>query len=166
MPEIRRCAQCEQSTLMPASRKMQVFNSVIRYKCDNCDAEIDITPLASIGVVTMVGILALGFWGLILFRGSGVPGMLALGLYGAAVVALVLVTGLPIIKHLQNPAIKSAVQSQMSVTSTDAHIFKGPIIWIEKFGYVAGLFAPLVIVLCVLGGAALIGYVRFTYFQM
>lgn len=166
MPEIRRCAQCNQSSLMPVSRKMQVYNSIIHYKCNNCDAELDITPLASIGVVTMVGILALGFWGLILSRGSGAPGTLVLGLYGAAVVALLLVTGLPIIKHLQNPVMKNGMQSQMSVTSTDAHIFKEPIIWIEKFGYVAGLFAPLVIVLCVLGGAALIGYVRFTYFQM
>ncbi|MEP2986051.1 MAG: hypothetical protein ABJP08_22615, partial [Roseibium sp.] len=62
---------------------MQIYNSIVHYKCGNCNTEVDITPPASIGVATTVGILALGFWGWILLRGSGSPDFIALLLYGA-----------------------------------------------------------------------------------
>jgi len=53
---------------------------------------------------------------------------------------------------------------EISVDPANAHIAKEPILWIENLSYFSGLLAPLIIVLCVLAGAALIGYVNFTYF--
>lgn len=165
MPEIRKCAQCQHPSLMPLSRKMQVFNSVIHYKCGNCGTEVDITPLGSIGTTTMVGIMALGFWGTILFWGSTSPGMLAMALFGGAAVAFAaLVIAPPVIVHLQYPAIKDSGHTPLQIGINEKHIFKAPIIWIEKFGFLAGLIAPVFLVLCVLGAATLIGFINYTYF--
>jgi len=160
----RQCAQCHEPRLMPVSRKMQVYNSTIHYKCGNCAAEIDITPAASIGVATTVGILALGFWGWIVFRGSGPVDLLTLSLYGAAGLVFFWFTLSPLAAHRKNPLLKDGEPVQMSVDPVNAHIAKKPILWIENLGFLSGLIAPLIFVLCVLSGAALIGYVNFTYF--
>ncbi len=164
MPKIRRCAQCQEPKLMPISRKMQIYNSIIHYKCANCAAEVDITPMASIGVATMVGMLAFGFWGWIAFKGSGALDILNLSLYGAVGIAFIFFTLEPFIKHVRNPLLNEGEEVQISVDPANAHIAKEPILWIENFSYFSGLLAPLIIVLCVLAGAALIGYVNFTYF--
>ncbi|MCY0149299.1 hypothetical protein OEG84_23590 [Hoeflea sp. G2-23] len=149
---------------MPVSRKMQIYNSIVHYKCGNCDAEVDITPAASIGVATTVGILALGFWGWVLFRGSGSPGFIALSLYGVVGLIYFWFTLTPLMKHFRNPLLKHGEPVQTPVDPANAHIARRPILWIESLGYFAGLIAPLIFIICVLGGAALIGYINFTYF--
>ena len=149
---------------MPVSRKMQIYNSIVHYKCGNCDAEVDITPAASIGVATMVGILALGFWGWILLRGSGSPDLTTLSLYGAAGLIFFWITLTPLAVNYKNPVLKGGETIGVPVDPKDAHLAKKPILWIENLGYCSGLIAPLIFIVCVLAGAALIGYINFTYF--
>lgn len=149
---------------MPVSRRLQVYNSVIHYECKNCSAGVDITPAASIGVLTMVGILAFSFWGWIIFRRDGVPDILALSLFATAVIAFFVIALSPLIKHFQNPVVTTAAKTDLPVAAGDRHIAKGPILWVENLGYFAGLLVPVIVVLGVLGAATLIGYVNFTYF--
>jgi hypothetical protein len=164
MPHLRKCARCGNPSLKPVSRKLQIYNSVVHYKCSECEAEVDLTPVASIGVVTMVGALAIAFWGFILFTDAVPPGWIALSLFGLAIVALGFVTLGPALAHRRNPVVKSDSRAELPVDNKDSHIARRPIIWIERFGFLAGLLAPLLLIFSVLAIATLIGYVNFTYF--
>lgn len=161
---IRRCAECAQPKLLPISRRMQVYSSVIRYKCSNCAAEVDITPMASIGVFTMAGILALSFWGWIVFGGSGAPGYLVLSLFGGAGIVFFLVIFSYLAKHFLNPLTSSGGQGHLPEIADDDHIARKPILFVERLGYFSGMLIPLAIITGVLGISALIGYINFTFF--
>lgn len=160
----RQCAECHQPTMLPISRRMQVCSSVIRYKCSNCAAEINITPMASIGVFTMVGILAFSFWSWILFGGSGAPGYLALSLLGGAGIVFFLIILASLAKHFLNPSIDSGGQGHLPEDTGDEHIARKPILFVERLGYFSGLLIPLAVIIGVLGMATLIGYINFTFF--
>jgi len=144
---------------------MQVYNSVIRYKCDNCSAEVDITPAASIGVLTMVGVLAFSFWGWITFGRGGEVSITSLSLFAAAVIIFSLIAFAPLAKHFRNPLVKAGARNCPPLDAGGDHIAKRPILWVERLGYFAGLLVPVVVILGVLGVAALIGYINFTYFS-
>ena len=164
MPRIRNCAHCGKPNLKPVSRKLLIFNSAVHYRCGACDTEIDLTPLASIGVKTTVGALAIVFWGVISFHGNSQPGPIALILLGSAVMALGFITIVPALAHYKNPPVKSGPRLDIAVSQQGNHVVKRLIIWIEKFGFLAGLFAPLFVIIGILAAAALIGFVNFTYF--
>jgi uncharacterized membrane protein YidH (DUF202 family) len=164
MPRIRNCGHCGKPNLKPVSRELLIFNSAVHYKCDACDNEIDLTPLASIGVVTTVGALAIVFWSVILFHGNSQPGPIALTLLGLAVLALGFITIVPALAHFKNPPVKSDRRLDIPVSQQGNLVAKRLIIWIEKFGFFAGLFAPLLVIIGILAAAALIGFVNFTYF--
>lgn len=149
---------------MPVSREMQIYNSRVNYTCKTCATKVELVPLASIGTIAMVGLLVLGFWGFILFQGAGYPSGIALGLYGAAIIALVFITGTSLLKHIQNPAIEDNKPSMAFDSASDDGLPKRAVYWLEKFGLLAGLLAPIVVIAGVLGIAALIGYINFTYF--
>jgi DNA-directed RNA polymerase subunit RPC12/RpoP len=164
MPDLRKCARCGKPALKPVSRELQIYNSVVHYKCSECEAEVDLTPIASIGVLTMVGTLAIAFWGFILFTGAVPPGWIALTLFGLAILALGFVTLAPALAHHQNPVVKSDVPAELPVDNKGSHIARRPIIWIERFGFLAGLLAPLLLIFGVLAIATLIGYINYTFF--
>lgn len=164
MPHIRKCHECGNPTLMPISRQMSVYSTSVRYKCDECDFEIDITPTGSIGVLSTVCILVLGFWWMILFRNTANNDLITIIVYGIAVLAFGFVTIVPALAHLLYPKVKSKPDVELQTNNADKHIAKGLIIWIEGLGFLAGLLAPLLLIAVVLFIAFLIGYVNFTYF--
>jgi len=165
MPNTRQCSNCKTPTMKPVSRKLQIYNSVIRYKCSNCSANIELTPLASIGIQLTVGLLVLGFWGMILFSGAGQAGTISLLFYAGAWLLLFGITIIPALKHMQYPNSNiSNSQSPFEATS-NPHLLSRAILWIDKQGFVAGMLAPIIFIALILGIAALIGYISFTYFE-
>jgi predicted RNA-binding Zn-ribbon protein involved in translation (DUF1610 family) len=44
--EVRKCSECGEATLIPISRDMEIYNSITRYKCETCDTDVEIKPLA------------------------------------------------------------------------------------------------------------------------
>ncbi len=166
MNEIRQCGNCGHPTLIPTQRKMQIYNSVFRYKCGNCDNEVELVPTASTGAFACAGALVLAFWGYILFfHGSSTTGAVAITLYGMAVLLLIVMVGCALIKHIRNPIVQTADGEREVPLINERHIGLRPILWLEKLGFFAGLMAPIVIGALVLGAATAIGYVNFTYFS-
>lgn len=164
MQRARNCAHCGKPGLTPQSREMAIFNSVIRYRCSECGTEVDITPVASIGIMTTIGLLALLFWGFILFWDKFRSGVVATSLFGLAILAFGFITIVPLLKHLRNPVIKSSPPVNLVVEKATVHIAERLIILIEGFGFLAGLLAPVIAIIGVLAVAAVIGFVNFTYF--
>ncbi len=164
MPQIRKCADCGEPSLTPVARELQIYNSVIHYKCDNCGNELELTPLASIGVLMTVGVLVLAFWAYILFSDIAPPGPIALSLFGLAILALGYVTVVPLLAHILNPAITSDAVADVDITGADKHAAKRVILWVEGLGLLAGLLAPVLLIAGVLAVSAAIGYINFTYF--
>lgn len=160
----RTCGKCGEPSLNPVSRKMELYNSVIRYKCGNCGAEVDIKPLASIGSFITVGFLALAFWGFILFTGSGRPGYITLSIFGLAILGFLYVTIAPLLVHLANPVGKAAEDQPELAVPDNGHVARKAILWVETLGLLGGIIAPLIFIGIVLGAATLIGYINFTYF--
>ncbi|HAT87233.1 hypothetical protein [Cohaesibacter gelatinilyticus] len=164
MPQLRKCARCGAPSLTPVSRELQIYNSVIHYKCEECGTEIELTPPASIGTVTTAGLFALGFWGFLLFTDPFPPGWIALTLYGLAILALGFVTLRPALDHFRNPVIDASPTADLSVEGPDNHIARKPILLLEGFGFLAGLLAPVLLFAGVLAIASVIGFINFTYF--
>lgn len=162
--EVRKCSDCGEATLLPISRDMEIYNSITRYKCETCDTDVEIKPLASIGILITVGLLVLAFWGYILFGKSAYIGNISLSIYGLAVVAFIFVTGVPLLAHFMNPIVKYSESDAPLTSNNTKHIAKKQIIWLEKFGLLGGLLAPLFFIAIFLGGALLIGYINYTYF--
>lgn len=166
MSNVRKCEKCGQSALTLMHRKMEVYNSVYHFKCENCDEEVEIVPIASTGIFASVSIMVLTFWGYILFfHGTGNPGTVTAVVYGIAALAAMGIVGSALKSHIQNPEIRNVSQLQDVPTENSQHIGKRPILWMEKLGFIAGLFAPVIFIGVILGGAALIGYINFTYFS-
>ena len=120
--------------------------------------------MASIGVVTAVGTLAVAFWGYILFSDVNPPGWIVLAAFALSVAALAYITITPVMAHLRNSAIKSSPEVELPIETRSKHVAQEPIIWIERFGYLAGLMAPILLIAGVLLIATNIGYINFTYF--
>lgn len=167
MPKIRKCSKCGEAKLRPVSRNLQIYNSVIQHVCEGCGGKVEITPPASIGLLITVGLLALGFWYAIMFWGNSHFDIYTVLMFGVAVVAFAFVTLPPIIKLIKNPEIleTSAEDDELPINKGAQHFAKRPILWLERLGMIAGLLAPLIFVAIILGVAALIGYINFTYFE-
>lgn len=160
----RTCAKCQKPTLKPISRRFSGFGTAVQHRCTNCSAEIDITALASIGIVITVGLMALLFWGYILFHDSGGTGLFAQILYGFAVVGLISVTALPAYMNFKNPPVMGCDLESVASESTGNDAMKRAVIWVENAGFLGGLLLPILVVGAILSLAALIGFINFTYF--
>jgi hypothetical protein len=165
MVKIRTCASCEQPTMTPVSREMQIYHSVYHYECNSCGQKLDMVPVASIGTGVATGGIALAFWGAILFHGAGTPSLMALGVYGTAILALAAIWVPQILKYRQCPAVHGQHEIGNIKSSAPTHLAARLIMVIERMGALAGFAAPIVIIVVILGAAALIGYINFTYFQ-
>jgi uncharacterized protein (DUF983 family) len=164
MPQLRKCAHCGAPSLTPVSRELQIYNSVVHYKCEKCGTELELTPSASIGTVTTAGLFALGLWGLLLFTDPFPPGWISLTLYGLAILAFGFVTLRPALDHLRNPIIETSHKADLNVEGQDHHIARKPILLIERFGFLGGLMAPILLFAGVMAIASIIGFINFTYF--
>ena len=115
--------------------------------------------------ICTAGLLVLLFWGYILFRNSNHPDFISLSIYGLAIVAFIFVTGPPLLLHVMNPLVNNSDRETPELIVKSKHVAMKPIIWLEKLGLLGGMLAPLFLILIVLGAAALIGYVNYTYFN-
>lgn len=167
MEKIRKCSKCGEVKLLPVSRELQIYNSVILHKCDGCGEKVEITPPASIGILITCGVLALGFWYAILFWGNSYFDIYTVLMFGIAVAAFAFVTLPPIIKLIKNPEIKDTGvdAKELPIDNGAQHFAKRPILWLERLGMIAGLLSPLIFIAIILGVATLIGYINFTYFK-
>jgi hypothetical protein len=165
MMRTRISVSCKEPTMDPLSREMKLYNSVYHYECRSCGASLDLVPPASIGFGMTVGVIVLAFWAFILFHGSSSPGVWALIVYFIACCGLAAVWLPEALKYRLYPVVLSG----LSVDDFHAHGSNNyaakMITLIEKLGFLAGLMAPIAIILGVLGLAALIGYVNFTFFE-
>lgn len=164
MPEVRKCKACGAPSLTPVSRKLEIYNSVIRHECSACGAQVDITPPASIGVITTVSVLALAILGFLVFSGPVPPGWIGLSFFALAILGVAYVTIVPAWVHVQNPIVEDETVAEPPLENSDHHAAKGVILWVERLGVLGGMLAPLLLIVVVLGVATLIGYVNFTYF--
>lgn len=167
MPKIRKCKQCGEEKLFPVSRSLQIYNSVIQLECEGCGEKVSVTPVASIGILISVGLLALGFWYFILFGHNSYFDIYTVMAFGVAVAAFLFVTIPTILVHVMNPIAKhqNFEEPDIEITHGEKHIAKRPIIWLERLGMIGGFLAPLIFIAVILGIATLIGYVNFTYFK-
>jgi len=145
---------------------MEIYNSVGQYQCNNCGYIVEIAPVASAGVFATVGMLVLAFWGYFLFVHSRpTDSIITIFLYGAAVLAVLVIVGATLRKNTRNPIVKATAEAPDVSTVSGEHVGKRAILWVEKLGFFAGLIAPLFIIAALLGVAALIGYINYTYFS-
>ncbi len=164
VPEARQCAKCGEPAMMPVERKMEIYNSVYRYKCENCQHEVELVPTGSIGVQISLGLaLAFVIWGIFYFDRYNT----ALDWVWFAVVASVLpaMALFQLWKHRRYPPVEpgnAALSLEVSETSA---ITKKPVLWVESLGLLAGLLVPILFIAAFLGIAAAIGLVNFTYFR-
>lgn len=147
------------------SRGMKAYNSVYRYSCQNCGETLELVPPASIGVGISVGSLALIFWGFILFRGSGATGLLPIVLFALAACALAAVWLPQVFKYWLFPTAPNRPVEVDIRTDKTTSFYARLILRLENMGFLFGLVAPIAFIAGVLGVAALIGYVNFTFFE-
>ncbi len=148
---IRQCGECGQPTLRLVHRKMEIYNSVCEFKCENCKSEVKIIPIASTGILASVGILALAFWGyLLFFHGRQTDSIFAQVIYGGAVLALISIVASALKKHINNPVAMTNQEEQDISIANDQHIGLRPILWLEKLGFLAGMLVPIIVVASIL----------------
>lgn len=165
MTKTRICAQCNKPEMVPVSRVMKTYNSVYSYRCRNCDETLEMVPPASIGVGLMVGALALAFWGFVLHWGAGSPSTLALVIWAGAGLAVAAIWVPEILKYWLYPEGPEQPDSEEIALADDTAFSQRVVSPLERLGFVAGLFAPVVIIAGILGIATLIGYVNYTFFE-
>jgi hypothetical protein len=164
--EARKCTCSEQAQLLPIERKLERYNSVICYECDSCAKKVEITPLGSIGVLITVATLAIGIIAYLQLSGVGQPDFIDYMIVLFCIICIAGVTVPQLLKHNRYPLMpsKDAIGLPLEENSS-RHILAKPISFIEGFGFLLGLIAPIIFIACFLGLAALIGYINFTYFQ-
>ena len=163
MPMLRKCTQCGEPTLAPIARKMEPYNSVYHYKCSNCQHEVKLTPPASSGMQLSVGLMAAAaVW--IIFFGDNMPKLSSLAIYLVAMGVVPVMALYKLWKHFSYRVVdSSAGPAKMEVDDTKK-IPKSPIVWVEKRGLLGGFLMPVLLVMVVLGTAALLGYINYTFF--
>ena len=172
MPATRKCAQCGEPTLEPQKRKMEIYNSVYAYKCSNCQHEVELEPYGSMGFQITMGLLfAPIIWFMFMDDHGNWPSLDNLPSVVEAIILLAIVLFFPILtffemrKHARYPLVDaSAARDHFEMAPTKA-ITKKPVMWIETFGILGGMLAPIFMIIVVLGIAALLGYINFTFFN-
>ena len=165
--KIRKCTCSDEARLMPASRELEIYNSVISYQCDTCEKEVKITPLGSIGTLLTVGLLAIGIIAYLQLSGIGQPTIGDYAIVVFSMICLAAITVPPLLKHQCFPVIPSDIPVDGLPIDDDAskHMFAKIIFAIEGFGFLFGMLAPILLIAGVLGIAALIGYANYLWFQ-
>lgn len=165
MAKFRTCAYCKKPEMAPVARIMKTYHTEYGYKCQSCGKTLELMPPASIGVGVTVSGLALVFWGFILFRGPGYPSLLAISLFATAALALAWVWVPQALKYRLFPSVPN-LSAEDDIRVVNITPFASRLILpLEKMGFLVGLVAPIVIIAGILGVAALIGYVNFTFFE-
>ena len=163
MPSIRKCGKCSEPTLNPIERKLGIYNSTISYKCTNCGDEIELVPLGSLGVQMCIYLLlALIVWFIFIGNNASTNSVIIFVLLMSIMPVTVL---FGISKHLKGPKIANGENVNIDVGGAKGNIFKKPINWVERKNFVVGLLSPLIFIGLILGIAAIIGYINFTFFQ-
>jgi hypothetical protein len=165
--KIRKCTCTEEARLMPESRELEIYNSVISYQCDTCAKEVKITPLGSIGTLITVGLLAIGIIAYMQLSGVGKPTIWDYAIVGFSIVCLAAITVPPLLTHQRFPVIPSDISVDELPTDDDSskHMFAKIIVAIEGLGFLFGMLAPILFIAAVLGVATLIGYANYLWFQ-
>ncbi len=160
----RKCAKCGKPEMSPVERKMEIYNSVYIFKCENCRHEVELEPSASIGSKISLGlVLAFVVWGIFYFDQ-----------YNTAtdwVIFAVVVSFLPglalyqLWKREKYPVVEGGENVEPLELSPTQAITKKPVLWLEGLGMLGGLLAPLLFIIAFLGVAAIIGFINFSFFQ-
>lgn len=164
--EIRKCTCSDEALLVPVSRELEIYNSVVSYRCNTCSKIIKITPMGSIGTLFSVGVLAVFIIAYLQLSGAGRPGWgdYAIVLFSVLFLAAIIVP--PLLKHRCYPTMPSERHVELSVNDeVPKHMVAKLIYAIEWFGFLNGMLAPILFIAGVLGIAALIGYINFLFFQ-
>jgi len=164
MPTLRKCSQCGEPNMAPFARKMEPYNSVYHYKCSNCQHEVELVPPASSGMQLSIGLMvAAAVW--FIFFGDNMPKLSSLAIY---LVVMGIVPGMALY-NLWKQYSYGIVDNNMSPAEMEVDdtkkIPKSPIVWVEKRGLLGGFLVPVVLVIVVLGAAAILGYINYTYFD-
>lgn len=150
--------------MAPFARKMEPYNSVYHYKCSNCQHEVELVPPASSGMQLSIGLMvAAAVW--FIFFGDNMPKLSSLAIY---LVVMGIVPGMALY-NLWKQYSYGIVDNNMSPAEMEVDdtkkIPKSPIVWVEKRGLLGGFLVPVVLVIVVLGAAAILGYINYTYFD-
>lgn len=163
---VRKCTCSDEAHLIPILHKLEIYNSVISYQCDTCSKEIKITPMGSTGMLITVGIIAIGILAYLQLSGSGQPGLLNYAIVAFTIICLAAITVPQLLTHQRYPILHAENTHELQINNEfSKHILAKPISLIERLGFLFGLLAPVLFIACVLGGAALIGYINFTFFN-
>lgn len=163
MPTPRKCSKCSEPTLMVVSRKMELYNSVYKFECSNCGEKVDIVPQGSIAMQFTVSALFAGFvW--FVFMEGGQNGWIDYIAYSMVVLALPIMSAMQLQTHYDNPVVDKQAKKVHLTMEKSASLTQKPVTFVENLGFLAGLLAPLLVIAVVLGIAAAIGYVNFTFF--
>lgn len=144
------------------AQKMEIYNSVYEYSCENCGEAVRLLPAASIGIRITVGGLALAFWWIIINHGSGAPGTLAIATMGIAFIAYMWLWLPEIIKYQLYRADSNAEEVRLEAPDRGwGWVIRN----LEVFGLLGGLLTPVIVIAGILSLAALVGYINFTFFE-
>jgi len=172
MPATRKCAQCGEPTLEPQECKMEIYNSVYAYKCSNCQHEVELEPYGSLGFQITLGLLFVPVvWFLFMDdhgdwpSWSNMPTLIETLILLAIVLFFPMLTFFEMRKHARYPLVDSDGPREHFDLAPSKAITKAPVMWIEKFGILGGMLAPILIIIVVLGLAVLLGYINFTFFN-
>lgn len=165
MTVYRKCQFCGEPTLAPKAKTMSATNSTTRYECTNCAFKVDLIPSGSLGVqLTVFSVVAMFLW-FIFFTGPGPNSLLSVVAFWAAMAILPAMSVSGLWKNYKNPEIQGSHRKEIDDPKADKHILKRPIEWIERRHTLVGLMAPLVLIAGILGLAAIVGFINFTYFE-
>lgn len=164
MAKLRKCEKCGAETLVPISKKMAPTHSTTSYECSSCGFKVEITPAASLGMhLTIYAIVAAFLW-LIFFAESYSNSLLSIITFWAAMAILPALAVLGLWQSHKNPEVPDSPQIDIQDPINQQHALKRPIDWLEGKNTLIGLLAPIILIVAVLGLAAIIGFINFTYF--
>ncbi len=172
MPYLRKCANCGEPAMEPVEHKMELYNSICTYKCSNCGHEIELTPVASYGAMTTLGFFgALFVWFIFMDDHGDWPGPNNMPTIFQGLILLAIISFFPVQallekrKHTRYPIIESKDQPPPLAIEKTGHVGQRLILFIEKTGFIGSMLAPIIIATLILGTAAIIGFINFTYFD-
>lgn len=165
MTTYRTCQNCGEPTLAPKVKTMSATNSTTRYECNNCAYKVDLIPPGSLGVQLAIYAIVSVFLWFIFFTGPGPNSLFSVVVFGVSMAILPAISVSGLWKNHANPEVPDSPGTDVHDLKAETHMLKGPIDWIERRNALVGLIAPIVLIAAVLGVAALIGFINFTYFE-
>ncbi len=159
MPAIRKCGQCGEQAMISS---MGIFKASRPYQCQNCKAEIKLTPLAMLGMQLSIFVfLSLGGLLFVIYFAQEAKTLLSLlgafsfWLFLSAAVFWVIYMKLK--DHKQNPIADDDVR--LSENNVSNPRIKQEDSWIEGKSFLFGLLSPIIFVMAVTGLIALLVFI-------